>query len=384
MSSQKSKMTFKIISIDGNIGSGKSTLLAHLKEYYKQSSNVIFLREPVDEWDKIKDSDGNTMLQKFYADQSKYSFAFQMMAYISRLSILRETIREYTNNQNIQNLTIITERSLFTDKHVFAKMLHDQDMIEDVTFQIYLNWFDEFTKDFPLDSIIYVQTEAQICHNRIHKRARFGEEIIPLSYLENCHKYHEEFIDNIGCAKITIDGNVDITLNSNVINDWITTINNHVFSKTIYESKINDDNNYIMNFDGCSKGNPGHAGIGAVIYKNNHEIWTNSKYIGNKTNNQSEYTALICGLKGAINLKINKLIVFGDSQLVINQINGIYKVKNEALIPLYELVIQLKQSFTHIIFTHVYRNENKRADQLANIGLEQLQEQEQEEHALNM
>ena len=365
-----SNKSIKIISIDGNIGSGKSTLLEHLKLFYNQKVNVIFLREPVDEWEKITDTDGNTMLQKFYAEQQKYSFAFQMMAYISRLSILRETIREYTSaNKNITELIIITERSLFTDKHVFAKMLHDNDMIEDVTFQIYLKWFDEFARDFPIDSIVYVKTDPDICHNRIRKRARTGEDVIPLTYLENCHKYHEDFIDTIGCNKLYIDGNVDITQNTDIINDWIIKINSYIFSKTIYPFQMVDAE-YILKFDGCSKGNPGQAGIGAVIYKNNNEIWSNSKYIGIKTNNVAEYSALIFGLNSAVKLKINKLVILGDSQLVINQINGIYKVKNETLIPLYEMVIQLKRYFSHITFTHIYRTENKRADELANIGLE--------------
>ena len=66
-----------IVSIEGNIGSGKSTLLETLKTIFKENGNIVFLREPVDEWEKIKDKDGNTMLQKFYANQQEYSFAFQ-------------------------------------------------------------------------------------------------------------------------------------------------------------------------------------------------------------------------------------------------------------------------------------------------------------------
>jgi deoxyadenosine/deoxycytidine kinase len=127
-----SQPTVQIISIEGNIGSGKSTLLAHLKE---TCPNVVFVKEPVDEWEKIRDENGVSMLEKFYADQTKYSFSFQMMAYISRLKILRDTIR----NNGDRPLTIITERSLNTDKMVFAKMLYDQGKIEDVKYQIYLN-----------------------------------------------------------------------------------------------------------------------------------------------------------------------------------------------------------------------------------------------------
>ena len=132
--------TYKIVSIEGNIGSGKSTLLDNLRKHYNDNCHVVFLKEPVDDWEKIKDNQGNTMLKKFYADQDKYSFPFQMMAYISRLKILRDTIKEITSKNSSENYVIITERSLYTDKHVFAKMLHDQGKIEDVCYQIYLNW----------------------------------------------------------------------------------------------------------------------------------------------------------------------------------------------------------------------------------------------------
>ena len=149
---------FKIVSIEGNIGSGKSTLLEKLRTFYKDNKNVIFLREPVDDWEKIKDKEGNTMLKKFYDNQEKYSFAFQIMAYISRLKILKDAVKanEHTNT------IIITERSLYTDKYVFAKMLFEQGKIEDVCYQIYLNWFDAFITDFDFNHTIYVNTEPQI------------------------------------------------------------------------------------------------------------------------------------------------------------------------------------------------------------------------------
>uniref|UniRef100_A0A6C0I7E4 Deoxynucleoside kinase domain-containing protein n=1 Tax=viral metagenome TaxID=1070528 RepID=A0A6C0I7E4_9ZZZZ len=223
-----------IVSIEGNIGSGKSTLLETLKTIFKENANVLFLREPVDEWEKIKDKDGNTMLQKFYANQQQYSFAFQMMAYISRLTILRETVRDIMKriqtNNNInkkEKYIIITERSLYTDKFVFAKMLYDQGKIEDVKYQIYLNWFDEFAKDFPVNDVIYVNTDPTKCYERIHKRARIGEEVIPLAYLTACHDYHNSFLDEttgIKATQLVLDGNLDIFQNSQVVNDWIVSI----------------------------------------------------------------------------------------------------------------------------------------------------------------
>ena len=228
---------FKIISIEGNIGSGKSTLLENIRNHYSQNARVIFLKEPVNEWEKIKDSDGNTMLKKFYADQEKYSFAFQMMAYISRLQILRHTIKTIAEHSSAEhsshNYIIITERSLYTDRYVFAKMLHDQGKIEDVCYQIYLNWFDEFAQDFPINYSIYVKTDPEKCYERIHKREREGEEVIPLAYLQDCNNYHDDFLDEqkgMKTSKLILDGNVDIYENTNIIEEWLTQIDLFIHS----------------------------------------------------------------------------------------------------------------------------------------------------------
>jgi len=136
--------------------------------------------------------------------------------------------------------------------------------------------------------------------------------------------------------------------------------------------KIFPQSEYTMNFDGASRGNPGPAGIGAVIFHNGQEIWASCQYIGTKTNNQSEYSALILGLKEALDRDIKCLHVYGDSQLVINQINGQYKVKNVGLQELYQEVQGLKEKFETIVFTHIYREYNKRADHLSNMALDVL------------
>jgi ribonuclease HI len=142
---------------------------------------------------------------------------------------------------------------------------------------------------------------------------------------------------------------------------------------TISNVKIFPTCEHELYFDGCSKGNPGPAGIGAVLYKNKHEIWGNCQYIGNKrTNNEAEYKALIMGLKKSIEENIKILSVYGDSLLVINQVNGIYKVKNYNLKSLFEEVLSLKSQFEYIEFSHVYRTNNVRADELANLGLQMV------------
>jgi len=127
---------------------------------------------------------------------------------------------------------------------------------------------------------------------------------------------------------------------------------------------------YTMYFDGCSKNNPGEAGIGVVVYNSNlEEIIVINKAIGIKTNNEAEYMALIEGLLALIMHGITSVTIFGDSQLVINQVTNKYKVKSDNLIPLYNEVKELIKKFDYIEFMHILRNKNKRADQLANTSL---------------
>jgi ribonuclease HI len=127
---------------------------------------------------------------------------------------------------------------------------------------------------------------------------------------------------------------------------------------------------YEMYFDGCSKGNPGLSGAGAVIYKNGEEIWSNSYFVSDSaTNNVAEYFGLIRGLKRAIKMNIRSLIVKGDSQLIIKQMTGQYQVKSESMIELYEISKKMEEEFENISYEHVYRKYNKRADQLSNEGI---------------
>jgi ribonuclease HI len=121
-------------------------------------------------------------------------------------------------------------------------------------------------------------------------------------------------------------------------------------------------------FDGCSKGNPGPAGAGYVIYQDNHEIFSESKYLGKQTNNVAEYSALIIGLEKAIELNLEELEVYGDSMLVIKQLQGLYKIKSPTLKPFYEKAFELSKKLK-IKFHHILRAKNKRADELANEAL---------------
>jgi len=223
---------YTVVSIEGNIGSGKSTLLENLRNNYKDDASIIFLKEPVDDWEKITDENGVTILEKFYADQNKYSFPFQMMAYVSRLKVMRDTLKNIKNSEG-KKFIIITERSLYTDKMVFAKMLYDDNKIERINYQIYLNWFDTFSDEFPVHKIVYVKTSPEKCHYRILKRSRDGEGNIPLEYLDNCSKYHNDMLDKSSsdCVchdQLVLDGNINIYDNENQIQNWIDEIKNFI------------------------------------------------------------------------------------------------------------------------------------------------------------
>lgn len=213
-------MTKVYISIQGNIGSGKSTLVKALNDKYGNNKRVCFLQEPVNVWDTITDVNGKTILELYYKDQKKYAFSFQMMAYISRLSSLRKVISEGYD-------IIIAERSLETDKNVFAQMIYDDKNISEIEFNIYLKWFEEFQDNIPEEKIVYLRTNPKTAYERIIQRGRIGENI-PFEYIEKCHDYHENWLFNnkSRTKNIVLDANVDHNKQPNVIQTWLEQIIN--------------------------------------------------------------------------------------------------------------------------------------------------------------
>jgi ribonuclease HI len=119
--------------------------------------------------------------------------------------------------------------------------------------------------------------------------------------------------------------------------------------------------------DGCARGNPGHAGCGLVIKDGEGRVLVKkARYIGIATNNVAEYTALIDGLREAIELGAQEVTVLTDSELVARQMAGEYKVKDVKLKELFAEAQRLSRSFSSAKFLHVERKNNKDADSLAN------------------
>lgn len=123
--------------------------------------------------------------------------------------------------------------------------------------------------------------------------------------------------------------------------------------------------------DGASRGNPGHAGAGAVLLgADGEELAARAEYLGVCTNNVAEYRALLLGLDEALARGCQQLAISLDSELIVRQIQGKYKVKNETLLPLYAQVQQRLARLRNWSINHVLRAQNSRADQLANQGID--------------
>ena len=130
--------------------------------------------------------------------------------------------------------------------------------------------------------------------------------------------------------------------------------------------------NYVVHVDGGSRGNPGPSGAGAVIRDPSGKVVRRlAKYLGVATNNVAEYEALILALEEAASISdLDSLTVYADSQLMVRQIKGEYRVKNEALKGLYAIAIKLVESFQDFEIRHIPREENSDADKLANEAMD--------------
>lgn len=130
-------------------------------------------------------------------------------------------------------------------------------------------------------------------------------------------------------------------------------------------------NEVILRFDGGSRGNPGLSGAGAVLYVNSEEIMSIIiPFTQQLTNNQSEYMGLKIGLEEVSKYDYDNIKIEGDSLLVINQLKGIWKVKNKELQQIHSDILKILKKFSKVELKHIYREDNKRADELANQAMD--------------
>ncbi len=130
-------------------------------------------------------------------------------------------------------------------------------------------------------------------------------------------------------------------------------------------------NKLIIYTDGGARGNPGPAGLGVYITdEDGRVILEHSRFLGDRTNNQAEYMAIVDALREAKTLGAEEVAVFMDSELAVKQLNHEYKVKNAELAELFLKVWNMTQGFKKVTFTHVRREKNKEADRLVNIAID--------------
>ena len=233
-----------IISIEGNIGVGKSTiiekirrLLNHIKKGTIDSienkyldllkkdrdgnhylyNDVEIITEPVDKWLKLVDDvDNENILEKKYKNQERWSYSFQMNAFSTRT----KDILEHSDKK-----IVILERSVLTDRNVFAKLLFKDKKISTLEWKLYNEWFEWLTTSFNItpSKIIYLKATPEISFSRIKKRSRVEEDTIPFEYIKRVSEAHDEWL--LDCPILTtINADKDFELDDTAEYETIKTI----------------------------------------------------------------------------------------------------------------------------------------------------------------
>ncbi|MCK4265378.1 deoxynucleoside kinase [Candidatus Babeliales bacterium] len=221
---QKNKQSKKILVIEGNIGAGKSTFLKILSQKMPEIDPVA---EPTNKWQKSDPE--NNLLDLFYKDTKRWAYTFQSYAFISRIQVQIENLKQ-NPDKNIQ----VLERSVFCDRYCFAKNCFESGTMTPLEWNIYKEWFVWLVENYAPKptAFIYLKTDPEICYQRLQKRARSEEANIPLEYLYNLDKKHNDWLidqkEIINCLKnipiLVLNCNEEFETNENVQNQHIEKI----------------------------------------------------------------------------------------------------------------------------------------------------------------
>ena len=174
-----------IIFIEGNIAAGKSTALQELKNRCSRRSQ--YLQEPVNTWQNLKDSNGKNLLDYFYDNMPRFAYSFQSYAFLSRVRMFDD----FDHGADI----VFVERSIFSDKEVFAKNCFEKGLMTEIEWKLYNDWFAWMSnRCIPRNCdiyTIYLRSNPETCWKRLQKRSRPEEKSVELSYLQEIHQKHE-------------------------------------------------------------------------------------------------------------------------------------------------------------------------------------------------
>ncbi|KAH7425400.1 hypothetical protein KP509_11G052300 [Ceratopteris richardii] len=185
LSSQKKKVT---ICVEGNISVGKTTFLQKIaNEIIELRDLVEIVPEPVDKWKDVGPDHFN-LLDAFYNEPERYAYTFQNYVFATRL------MKEQETSRGIKPLRLM-ERSIFSDRLVFVRAVHEAKWMSELELRIYESWFDPFISALPglvPDGFIYLRASPDTCLQRLHMRNRPEEQGVTLEYLRGLHEKHEQ------------------------------------------------------------------------------------------------------------------------------------------------------------------------------------------------
>ncbi len=180
---EKNVTSRSMFLLEGNIGAGKTSL----GNILKSSNHFEFLEEPVDTW---RHGFAGNLFEMFYTDMPRWSFTFQIMAFTTRAKTWSEIL------QKVQGDRVVLERSIYTDRNVFAKNLYAGGAMNDSEWQVYQQLWEFLASNYceKPQKIIYLRTPAELCLERIKQRGRNEEQQMPLDYLKSLEDLHDEWL----------------------------------------------------------------------------------------------------------------------------------------------------------------------------------------------
>ena len=174
----------KCFIVEGNIGAGKSTFLRVLQQYL----NVQMVFEPLEKWQNVGGTEN--LLEKFYVDAPRWAYTFQTYAFVTR--ILAQEEHAVVNKYPVQ----VLERSVYSDRYCFAKNCFELGTMSALEWKLYQEWFTWLVDNYTTkpSGFIYLRTDPTVCHQRLLKRSRHEESVIPFEYLQKLHDKHEDWL----------------------------------------------------------------------------------------------------------------------------------------------------------------------------------------------
>ena len=188
-----------VVVVDGIIGSGKTTYIEGMYSgLTKRGWNVAVVKEPVDKWQ------ASGILQRFYADPKRWGYHFQTKAFHDRVMENIEAYRRFRNTADV----FILERSPFTDT-LFMELLYESGLVDDLEMQDYREWWALWYKVMPYqpDLFVYLRPDVGVCMDRLHARARDGEQGVTLEYQTQLEAKHDHFFKD---EEVSISPGTDV------------------------------------------------------------------------------------------------------------------------------------------------------------------------------